>query len=128
MNPQVKSALQIAGVTLAGSLLMVGARKLGVIDGDTATRITMALIGLVVAWYGNITPKQEPAQSARRIAYRRFVGYAIAVAGLINAAIWIWAPMSFAAELSMAPLAIALLAILTYCLWGRGGDTRDASA
>ncbi|MBX7247485.1 MAG: hypothetical protein K1X35_00370 [Caulobacteraceae bacterium] len=120
MNPRLRSTLQI----LAGTLLVMGgglaAKRTGLIDSDGFLRFTMALTGLAVAWYGNITPKQGRAQSARRLAYRRVVGYVIAVAGLVNAAIWAWAPMTYAAALSMAPLLAAFAVVLGYCLWLRG--------
>jgi hypothetical protein len=119
MNPRLRSNLIILGVTLVGAVALVAVKRMGLVDGDTITRISMAGIGLMVAWYGNIAPKQAAPASARRIAYRRFLGYAIAVAGLVNAAIWAWAPMAFAPELSMAPLIAAFAIILGYCLWLR---------
>jgi hypothetical protein len=124
MTKNLRDTLQI----LAGTVLVVGgalaAKLMGLIDSDGFLRLTMGLTGLAVAWYGNIAPKQGLPHSPRRIAYRRFVGYAIAVAGLVNAAIWAWAPMDYAAELSMVPLITAFLVVLGYCLWLRGTAAR----
>lgn len=124
MNPTLRQALQTLGATFAIGLLLLGAKRIGLIDDDGFLRVFMALIGLVVAWYGNLTPKARPAYTARRIAYRRVAGYAVTAAGLVNAAIWIWAPMAYAAELSMVPLAAAFLVALGYCVWLRGTAAR----
>ena len=117
MNPNIKRALLFTGTILVLSVALTLAKQGGLIDGDTVKRFVMAFIGLGVAWYGNITPKEGGAWSARRQAHRRVAGYAVAGAGLVNTAIWIWAPMSIAAELSMIPLVAAFIVILTYCFW-----------
>jgi hypothetical protein len=119
MSPKLRSTLQVLGVTFVISAGLVIAKRTDLIDSDGFTRISMALVGLMVAWYGNISPKQGPIYSARRMAYRRVVGWTIAAAGLVNAAIWIWAPMAYAAELSMAPLLAAAVVVFGYCFWLR---------
>jgi len=119
MNQNIKRALMVVGVTFVITATVVAARFAGLIDSDLSQRIIMAFIGLMVAWYGNMAPKERPAHTARRIAIRRVVGYAVALAGLVNAAIWVWAPMSIAAELSMVPLAGAFVVVLSYCFWLR---------
>lgn len=112
MNPSVKSSLVLAGASIITALAAAGARNIGLIEEDTATRISMTVIGLVIAWYGNVMPKTAPVRSPRAIANQRLAGYALAVAGLINAAIWIWAPMDYAAELSTVPILIAMAVVL----------------
>jgi len=124
MIPQVRSALQVAGTTLVVTLLLTGAQKMGVIDKDLFMRLVMALVGLVIAWSGNIAPKENPGGSGRQLALRRFSGWSIAAAGLVNAGIWLFAPMELTAELSMLPIGIAVLSIIAYCFWLRGKAAR----
>lgn len=120
----VKTSLVLAAAIIFTSLAAAGARNAGLIDADAATRISMTTIGLMVAWYGNAMPKTLAATTARAIAYRRFAGYAFTAAGLANAAIWIWAPMDYAAELSILPIVAGMLIVLGYVFTIRGPSAR----
>lgn len=123
MKKSIKSALMQAGATLAVSVVAVALRKAGVIDKDASTRIAMMMIGLVIAWQSNATPKAAPLASARRRALDRVSGWAFVLSGLGYTAIWAFAPMASAPFLSMVPIATAGLTVLAYCL-----STRDRSA
>jgi hypothetical protein len=85
----------VAGVFFA---IAIG-RETGLIEGDFGKRLAAAMMGLLVAICGNVLPKV-----ARRIemtretaaAYAsadRLAGFALVVAGIAYAGIWLFAPL-----------------------------------
>lgn len=86
----------------------------------------MAVTGATMVWLGNQTPKKASPANARTLAYRRFSGWAIVLGGLANMAIWTFAPMDVAAMASIVPIAIAVVAIIAYCLRSRAAASPQA--
>lgn len=115
-----------AGLILAASVAIVMLKRAGLVDGDAAIRLCMAVTGATMVWLGNQTPKKALPATPRKLAYRRFSGWAIVLGGLANMAIWTFAPMDVAAMASIVPIAIAVIAILAYCLRSRGAASPQA--
>ena len=71
LKGSVRGALILAGVQVGGALLLTLAHKpLGWIDGETATRGVMVLIGLMLVVIGNAMPKKQegpPSQTVDEI-------------------------------------------------------------
>lgn len=108
----------LAALLIALSLLTAFARQLGISDDpDTGIRLVNIVIGLVLARYGNVVPRQlvryEPDSDrpARRRACLRFCGWAFALGGLVYAAIWATFPIDDAAFWSLFPVGGAMLAV-----------------
>jgi hypothetical protein len=111
-------------LTLAFALLTVAAglayaRRLGIVDIDIPARGTMIGSGMLVAIYGNAIPKVISVTSAKARLVQRFAGWAFVLSGLAYAAIWAFAPLGIAANLSMGVLGAAMVAVLGYFLWVR---------
>jgi hypothetical protein len=112
----------MAGVIAAAVLLAVSAGlKLlvarGLVPAEAAPRGTQALIGLMLAAYGNYMPKvlgslANPAVAARTQLALRIGGWAFALAGLAYAALWAFAPIGLADALSIPVIAAAMAATL----------------
>jgi len=110
--------LALAGLLIGLSLLAALARPLGLVENpDTGLRLVNIFIGLVLARYGNVVPRQlvryEPDSDrpARRQACLRFCGWAFALGGLGYAAIWALLPIDLAAFWSLFPVGGALLLV-----------------
>lgn len=119
MTRQTWFNLSLAGGIVAVAAAVTGAKFLGLVGEDTPIRVTMALVGLQMAFYGNMAPKWAAPAGPRKRAVQRFAGWAFVLTGLFSAAAWAFAPMRIAAEISMIPTAAALVAVLGYCAWTR---------
>lgn len=119
LQRELKVGVPIALLTLAICGAVFIARRLGWGDGDAGVRLAMAISGLTVVYFGNRIPKEAPTRSPRAQVVRRFAGRAMVLAGLLNAGIWVFAPMDVAALASMVPLILAVVAIIAYCTYSR---------
>lgn len=119
LERELKVGAPIALLTLAIVGATFIARRLGWVDGDAGLRLAMGISGLTLVYFGNRTPKEAPHRSARAQSVRRFSGWAMVLAGLLNAGIWVFAPMEVAPLASMAPVILAVAAILAYCIVSR---------
>jgi hypothetical protein len=102
-----------------------------VVSGDIPMRGFQVLMGLVIASYGNAIPKNllriREDEDGRIQSLRRTCGWLLTVAGLGFAAVWAWAPLSEAADWSMAVVAtaiglIAVCVLLTHMAQRRTGQ------
>lgn len=112
---KIMPSLALAASIIAISLGLTWAAKTGAINADLPARITMALSGLIIAFYGNAIPKAF-IRSANGIAARRFAGWAFVLSGLATAAAWALAPTDLAATISLATLGATVLLVLATCL------------
>ena len=119
LQRELKVGVPIALITLAICGALFVAKRLGWVDGGAGIRLAMALSGLTIVYFGNRIPKEAPTRSHRAQTVRRFSGKVMVLAGLLNAGIWVFAPMDFAAEASMVPLILAVVAIIAYCTYSR---------
>lgn len=120
----IRGALILAGIQIAGALLLTVANKLGWIDSEATTRGVMVLIGLMLVVVGNAMPKQPegpPEQTAGQVAARQSIlrvgGWALTLGGLVWAALWAFAPRDLATVGSVAAVASAVAAMIVYAVW-----------
>ncbi len=95
----IRASFVIAGVQVAGALLLAFARKQGLIDSEGVTRGAMVIIGLGVAAIGNMMPKTRdgpPPPTVELAALRqrvlRISGWALMLGGLMFAGLSAFAP------------------------------------
>lgn len=95
----IRTSFVIAGVQVAGALLLALARKQGLIDSEGVTRGAMVIIGLGVAAIGNMMPKTRdgpPPPTVELAALRqrvlRISGWALMLGGLMFAGLSAFAP------------------------------------
>ena len=103
----IAQALGLAAVFLGLAFAHRYAGATGWISEDLSRRIVQVIIGLGLAAYGNLMPKQggKPRASARAEtaaqAALRVGGWSMALAGLVYAALWAFAPLAFADAASL---------------------------
>jgi hypothetical protein len=115
MNRDIKVSLLWAGGIIGLALVASYARRLGHIDGDITTRIVLAAIGLMIAWFGNRVPKAfVPNASARQA--NRVTGWSMAISGLIYAGLWAFAPFNIALIGGCGAIIVGMAVTLGYCL------------
>ncbi len=115
-------ALGLAAVFLAVAAGLRFAAAETMIPDDLARRAVQVLIGLGLAAYANVMPKQlgGPRKSAeaetRAQAALRVAGWSMTLAGLAHAGLWAFAPLPFANIASMVSVAAATLLTLAYAV------------
>lgn len=116
-------ALALAAFILATAAALDYAEEAGEVSADSARRAMQVVIGLVLAAYANLLPKQlgrtrnSPSAEARSQSALRVGGWSMTLAGLAYAALWAFAPLPVADVASMAVVAASLAATLGYALW-----------
>lgn len=125
MNKEIKAALIWAGGILALSLGAVTARRLGYVDGDTVTRLLMAVNGLWIVWYGNRIPKTVIGRSAQARQAQRVAGWSQVLSGLIYTGLFLFAPIRVATLVGAGAIFAGVAITLGYCLTLR--DKRKAA-
>lgn len=116
-------AFGVAAAFLAVAAGMRLAAAEGIVSEDLAQRIVQVLIGLGLAAYANVMPKQlsGPRRSVeaetRSQTALRVAGWSMTLAGLAYAGFWAFAPLPFADTVSMIPVAVAMVLTLGYALW-----------
>jgi hypothetical protein len=123
-------AIALAVLFLAAAFGLKLAETSGLIGAEMAQRTVMAIIGLVLAGYANLLPKQigrrrpSLAAEARAQTARRVGGWSFTLAGLGYAAIWVVAPLSIAPTASMLVVGAGLAVTAGCALWAcRGSGT-----
>ena len=119
MKPETKQDLvgNLAwGVGLmALALACTQARRMGVIEPETVTRVVTGAIGLMLAWMGNRIPKAfVPNAAARRV--RRVAGWSMAISGLVYAGLFGFAPLSLAYPAGCGAVVIGIAVTIGYCM------------
>ena len=115
-------ALILAGLMLAvagGLRLADGA---GLVDADMARRGIQVAIGLMLAAYANLMPKQirrwrSARADAREQAALRVGGWSLTLAGLAHAGLWAFAPLAIADTVAMMVVAGAMVVTLGFAVW-----------
>lgn len=114
MNSDIKGSLAWGIGILLLALAATTARKLGVVDSETVTRLVIGANGLMIAWFGNRLPKAfVPVAWARQA--RRIGGWSLVVSGLVYAALFAWAPMPVAIAGGSAAVLAGIGVTLAYC-------------
>lgn len=114
MNNTLRSELAWGVGILVLAIGASTAREAGHVDGDTVTRIVMAAIGLMLAWFGNRIPKRiAPALWAQRVS--RVSGWAMVLSGLVYAGLWAFAPIQLAITGGSSAVLAGIAVTLGYC-------------
>jgi uncharacterized membrane protein len=116
------TGIAVAVVLLAVAALLKLAQHSALIGADTAARATQAVIGLMVAFYGNFIPKTlgraRSVEAERRVQRALHVsGWAFTLAGLAYAALALFAPSPIAWTGSITVMAAAIVISLGYGIW-----------
>jgi hypothetical protein len=115
MNKDLMGSVAWGAGIIAVALVATLARQMNYIDGDTVTRIVLAIIGLMVAWYGNRMPKAfAPSATARRVT--RVGGWSMALSGLLYAGLWAFAPLSVALLVGCGAILAGIVVTIGNCL------------
>lgn len=110
---QIRLALLYAGLILGVAFLMSHADWFGFTE-PAEQRTTGVVTGIILAWFGNLMPKQGPNGACRECGtargqdMRRFAGWMFLLAGLGHALVWLVAPLEQANYLAMGIIAAAL--------------------
>ena len=113
-------AIALAIFIIAAALGLRYAADAGWIGDEAAKRIMQVIIGLNLAGYANLMPKQlapmrrSPLIEARMQSAVRVGGRAMTLAGLIYAGLWAFAPIWFADPASLVAVAAAMALMLAY--------------
>jgi len=116
-------AIVVAVLFLATVAALKYAESVGFIGPDTARRTTQVIVGLMLAAYANLMPKDvgrwraSAVAAARTQSALRVSGWSMTLAGLAYAGLWAFAPMSFANIASMVVVAVAMLITMGYGGW-----------
>jgi hypothetical protein len=116
-------AAAVAILILGTAAALSYAQRLDFIGPDAAKRTMQVMIGLILAAYSNLMPKDvgrwrastlavSRAQSALRVG-----GWSMTLAGLAYAGLWAFAPLALADVASMAVVATAMLITMGYGGW-----------
>ena len=120
MNPnRISVALALAALIIGSSLALAYARGQEMIAEETARRVMQVMIGLMLAAYANVMPKElgrwRSAHAAKRSQMvARVGGWAMTLAGVGYAGLWAFTPVRFADPAGMALVAVATVLTLAY--------------
>lgn len=116
-------AIALAAFMLAAAAGLRYAEGAGLLGADAARRAMQVLIGLMLAGYANLMPKQvgranaSPLALARTQAALRVGGWSLTLAGLAYAGLWALAPLPVADTASMIVVAAATALTAGYAFW-----------
>jgi len=117
------SAIVLAVVMLGTTAALAYAERLDLIGSDAARRTVQAMIGLVLASYSNLMPKDvgpwraSALAEARAQTALRVGGWSMTLAGLAYAGFWAFAPLPVARVAAMSVVASAMLITMGYGGW-----------
>ena len=134
MTNRLIPAIALAAFIIGAALALGYAENAGWISDDTAKRIMQVLIGLMLAAYANLMPKQldrprgTPRAEAAAQSVLRVGGWSLMLASLAYAGLWAFAPLDFANVASMIILGGATVFIVGYSAWAFMTCRRDGDA
>lgn len=134
MTRRLGWAIALAAFMLGSALALRYAEGAGMIGTDGARRAMQALIGLMLAGYANLMPKQlgrarsTPQAEAATQTALRVGGWSLALAGVTYAGLWTFAPLQIADTAGMFVVAAATLLTLGYAIWAFTACRRDHGA
>lgn len=123
ITKRLASALALAAFILALAAGLRYAEGTGMIGAEAARRTMQIVIGLALAGYANLMPKQlgrprrSPLAEARTQAALRVGGWSMTLAGLLYAGLWALAPLPLADIAATSVVAAATALTLGYALW-----------
>ncbi len=115
--------MALAVFILAAAAALKYAHGLGSISPDAAKRTMQVMIGVILAAYANLVPKDvgrwraSARAAARSQSALRVGGWSLTLAGLGYAGLWAFAPIAFAEVAAIVIVAIATLVTAGYGVW-----------
>lgn len=134
MTKRLGWAIALAAFILGSAFALRYAEGAGMIGADGAKRTMQVLIGLMLAGYANLMPKQlGPAHGSLRAeaaaqAALRAGGWSLTLAGVGYAGLWAFAPLETADIAGLALVAAATLLTMGYAVWAFTTCRRDRDA
>jgi hypothetical protein len=123
INKRIGLSLAFAVAFLGTTAALKYAEGAGLIAEDVGTRAIQVIVGLVLAVYSNLMPKDiGRARSSIRAATAaqnalRVGGWSLTLAGLTYAGLWAFAPLDFADMASMVVVMTGMAVTLGYAAW-----------
>jgi hypothetical protein len=126
-------AIALAALILGSALALRYAESAGAIGADDVRRAMQVLIGLMLAGYANLMPKQGRGTGslfaqARAQTALRVGGWSLTIGGLAYAGLWAFAPPGVADTAGLIVVAAALLLTVGYAVWAFTACRRDRGA
>ncbi|GGY37401.1 hypothetical protein [Parvularcula lutaonensis] len=122
MNNQVVSSLVWAGLMVGSAAALTALEGAGILP-DGGERGFGVVMGLVLAWTGNMMPKwgadKKCASDGEAFRMKRFAGITMMLGGIGYAVAFFVAPLEKAPYWAMLPVVIALLVIFLMVLTKR---------
>ena len=115
--------LATIGAVLVLSVVVLFARRAGMIDGDLTIRLLMVVPGAVFVLFANGIPKAAFRASARTQQTMRIAGWSMTLGALGYTLSWAFAPIAYALALSMALLGAGAAFAIGYCVLMRRPTT-----
>ena len=133
MTKRLGWAIALAAFILGSALALRYAEGAGMMSVDEVRRAMQALIGLMLAGYANLMPKQgrgfgSLTGQARAQTALRVGGWSLTLAGLAYAGLWAFAPLEIADTAGLAVVAAATVVTASYALWAFTACRRDRGA
>jgi hypothetical protein len=134
MLKRTSFAVAVAVVILGTAAAVRYAQGLDLIGSDAGRRTMQVTIGLILAAYSNMMPKDvgrwraSAAAAARAQSVLRVGGWSMTLAGLAYAGLWAFAPLGVADVVSTAVVAAALFITLGYGAWTLRGCRASRTA
>lgn len=123
MSKRLGWAIALAAFILGSAFALRYAEGAGLIGPDGARRAMQVLIGLMLAGYANLMPKQlgrprgSPRAEAAAQAALRVGGWSLTMAGVAYAGLWAFMPLEIADTAGLVVVATATLLTLGYSVW-----------
>ncbi|NJC40020.1 hypothetical protein GGQ87_000278 [Brevundimonas alba] len=123
MTHRLVPAIALAAFIITAALGLSYAEGAGWVGEEGGRRIMQVLIGLMLAAYANMMPKQlarpnsSPRAEVATQSVLRVGGWSLALAGLVYAGLWTLAPLDIADIGSMVVLGGATAFMLGYAVW-----------
>ena len=116
-------AVVVAVLFLGAAAALKYGQSVELISQETARRTTQVIVGLMLAAYANLMPKDvgrwraSALAAARAQSALRVGGWSMTLAGLAYAGLWAFAPLGFANVASTVVVATAMLITMSYGGW-----------
>lgn len=120
---RISFAVALAVLILGTAAALSYAQRVDLIGPDAAKRTMQVMIGLLLAAYSNLMPKDigrwraSALAMARAQSVLRVGGWSLTLAGLAYAGLWAFAPLAVADVAAMAVVASAMLITMGYGGW-----------
>lgn len=124
----ILSSIVFAVIVVAAAFALKYAAAHHLVAADVPMRGIQVLTGLMLAFYGNVIPKNLPrfreGESGRIQALRRTCGWLSTLAGLGYAAVWAGAPYAVAPILSVIVVGGSTVATFGFAIWTHFAERR----